>query len=60
MIGLDNGLSFGLHQAIILTNAEIFVIRNKPVKCQLKFIHSGKYIWKSHLRKGGHIVSASC
>ena len=58
IIGSDNGLSPGRHQAIIWTNAGILLI---SVKSQQKCIHfhSRKCIWKCRLENSGHFVSAS-
>ena len=64
IIGSDNGLSPGRRQAIIWTNAGIWLIRTlgkTSVKSKAKFIHfhSRKCIWKCRLRNGVYLVSAS-
>ena len=62
IIGSDNGLSPGRHQAILWTNAGILnPYEQNSVKSLSKFInfHSRKCIWKCRLRNGGHFVSAS-
>ena len=61
IIGLDNGLSPGRHQAIIWTNDGIFLIEAiwKNFNEILVEIHSRKCIWKCHMENGGLFVSAS-
>ena len=62
--GSDNGLSPGRCQAIIWTNAGIFLIGHLGTNFSENLIailtfHSGKCIWKCHLRHGCHFVLAS-
>ena len=64
IIGPDNGLSPGRHQAIIWTNAGMLLIgpeKQTSMKFYSEFIHfhSRKSISKCRLEKGGHFVSAS-
>ena len=61
IISSDNGLSPGLYQDIIWTNAGILLI-GKKLQWNLNrniYFHSGKSIWKCRLENGGHFVSAS-
>ena len=64
IIGSDNGLLPGRHQAIIWTNAGILL--NGPLGTNfseiLIEIHTfslKKWVWKYHLRNGGHFISAT-
>ena len=64
LIGSDNGLAPGRHQAIIWTNAILLLtgpLEQTPMKFQSKFIHfqSRKCILKCRLEHDGHVVSAS-
>ena len=65
IIGSDNGLSPGRHQAIIWTNAGILLIRTlgtnfSEIIGEIHFFfHSRKCIWKCRLRIGVYLVSAS-
>ena len=60
----DNGLSPGRRQAIIWTNAGIFLIgpygiNSSEILIAILTFHSRKWVWKCRLRNGGHFVSAS-
>ena len=64
IIGSDNGLSPDRRQAIIWTNAGIFLIGNlkqTSMKFYSKFMHfhSRISLCKCRLENGGHLVSAS-
>ena len=64
IIGSDNGLSPGRHQATIWTNAGILLI--EPLRLtfgeiliEIHISHSIKYTWKCYLENAGHFVFAS-
>ena len=64
IIGSDNGLLSGQHQAIIWTNVEMLLngqLEQTSLKSLWKFIHfhSRKCIWNYRLEIGGHFVSSS-
>ena len=63
IIGLDNGLSPGRHQAIICTNAGIVLVRTVGMNCSaiLSEIHIFQFrkIYLKCLWNGGKFVSAS-
>ena len=65
ILGSDNGLSPGRHQAIIWTSAGILLIGPLGTNLcdiflsKLKHFHGRKYGWKCHLRNLNHFVSAS-
>ena len=64
IIGSDNGLSPGQHQAIIWTNAGILLIgplgtNLSEISIQMQIFSFKKCIWKCCLRNGSHFVSAS-
>ena len=65
IIGSDNGLSSGWHQALIWTNAGIRLIGpletnfNEISIKMLTIFHSNKCIWMGRLRNSGHFVSAT-
>ena len=64
IIGSDNGLSPGRHQAIIWTNAEILLIRPLGTNFSEILIEIYAFSFKKiHLKmssgNGGHFVSAS-
>ena len=65
IIGWDNGLSPSRHQAIIRTNAGIFLILPLETNFSETFIdihmfHSRKCIWKCRLRNAGHCDARHC
>ena len=64
IIGSDNGLSPGLHHAIIWTNAGILLIGPLGIKfneilIEIHTVHSRKSFTKYCLENGGHFVLAS-
>ena len=64
LIGSNNGLSPGLRQGIIWTNAEILLIgflgtNFNDIQSQFIYFHSGKSISKCRLENGGQFVWAS-
>ena len=64
IIGSDNGLLPGRHQAIIWTNAAILLIgplgtNFSEILSKSIHFHSRKWIWKCRLENGGHLVPAS-
>ena len=59
IIGSDNGLSHGRHQAIIWTNTGILYLDHQEessmkFQSKCKHFHSRKCIWKCRLRNGGN------
>ena len=64
IIGSDNGLLPGRHQAIIWTNAGIWIIgplgtNFSEIVIKILTYYSRKCVWKCLLENGGHLVSAS-
>ena len=64
IIGSDNGLSPGQHQAIIWTNGGILLIgplgaNFVEILIEIYRFSFKKCIWKCRLENGGHLVSAS-
>ena len=64
IIGSDNGLSPGRHQAIIWTNAGILLIgplgtNSSEILIEIITFHSKKCVRKCRLRNGVHFFSAS-
>ena len=64
IIGSDNGLSPGRHQAIILTNAGILLIEPleshfSEILIEINIFLFKKCIWKCRQEIGGHFASAS-
>ena len=64
IIGSDNGMSPGRHQAIIWTNDGILLIRTletnfSEILIEIHTFSLKKCIWKCRLRNGVHFVSAS-
>ena len=62
LIGSDNGLSPGLHQVIIWTNAAILLMwplgtKFRGMLIEIHTFHSRKRIWKCRLQNGGNCVS---
>ena len=62
--GSDNGLLPGRHQAIIWTNAGLFLIwllgKSFSEISTFPYLHSRKYIWKCRLRNGHFVVTSIC
>ena len=64
IIGSDNGLSPGRHQALIWTidGTLLITLGNKlqwNLKKKFRHFYSGKFIWKRRLDNDGHFVSTS-
>ena len=64
MIGSDNGLLLGQHQAIIQTDAEIFLISPlgtnfSEIRIKIHTFSLKKMHLKSRLQNGSHFVLAS-
>ena len=65
IIGSDNGLEHGRHQAIIWTNAGILLIRTlgtnfSEISSEIFHFHSTKSVWKYRLRNGGNMSRSQC